>query len=95
MAEDKNAREDVIVTIKAKPRQSLAKRALVDLYNKLTSGGSIVNRVRLRGKDINKASITIDSLHGKKIDEIDVELNANGTVDSTSIMSKLNDLLGI
>lgn len=95
MKEDQNAQDDIIVTVKAKPRKSLGKRALASLFNSITTEGSVVRRIRLRGKDINKASITIDSLHGKKVDEIDVDLLRNGTVDSVSIMAKLKDLLGV
>lgn len=95
MEDDTNAQEDLIITVKAKPRQSLAKRTIENVYNKITTDGTEIGRVRIRGKDANKMSVTIDSLNGKKVDEITVDLLENGVVDSYSLFSKIEELLGV
>jgi hypothetical protein len=82
MDEDINSQNDLIITMKAKPRKSLAKRGIESIYTALTTGGTEVSRIRVRGKDINKMDVTIDSLNGKKMDEVTVKLQENGIVDS-------------
>ena len=44
---------------------------------------------------VNKMSVTIDSLNGKKVDEITVNLLENGVVDTYSILSRLEEILGV
>ena len=53
------------------------------------------SRIRVRGKDINKMDVTIDSLNGKKMDEVTVKLQENGIVDSYSLFVKIEELLGV
>ncbi len=62
---DANSQDDLVMTLKSKPRQSLPKRALKQTFLSLTTEGSQVSRIRLYGKDINKMSVIIDSLKGK------------------------------
>ena len=92
---DANSQESLTICIKAKPRTSLAKRSIEGVFRSITTGGTEVNRIRIRGKDVNKMNITLDSLNGKKVDEISVVLTENGVVDSYSIFSKLEELLGV
>lgn len=40
-------------------------------------------------------SVTIDSLDGKKVDEVTVNLQENGIVDLYSFFSKIEELLGV
>lgn len=95
MDEDINSQDDLVITIKAKPRQSLARRVIEKAFTALTTGGTEISRIRVRGKDINKMSVTIDSLNGKKVDEVTVNLHENGIVDSYSLFSKIEELLGV
>ena len=95
MDEDINSQDDLVITMKAKPRQSLAKRGIEKVFTALTTGGTEISRIRVRGKDINKMSVTIDSLNGKKVDEVTVNLQENGIVDSYSLFSKIEELLGV
>jgi hypothetical protein len=95
MDEDINSQNDLIITMKAKPRKSLAKRGIESIYTALTTGGTEVSRIRVRGKDINKMDVTIDSLNGKKMDEVTVKLQENGIVDSYSLFAKIEELLGV
>lgn len=39
--------------------------------------------------------IILDSLNGKKIEQITVDLLSNGTVDTTAIFKKMDELIGI
>lgn len=95
MDDDINSQEDLIIWTKAKPRKSLTKRTVEKVFTKLTSSGSEISRIRVRGKDINKMNVTIDSLNGKKVDEVIVNLQENGIVDSDSMFSQFEKLLGV
>ena len=76
-------------------RQSLPKRALKQTFLSLTTEGSQVSRIRLYGKDINKMSVIIDSLKGKRVEEVTVDLTPNGVVDSYSIFAKIEEVMGV
>lgn len=95
MDDDVNSQDDLVITVKAKPRQSLAKRGIKKAYTALTTGGTEISRIRVRGKDLNKMNVTIDSLNGKKVDEVTVNLQDNGIVDSYSFFAKIEELLGV
>lgn len=92
---DANSQEDIVMTIKSKPRQSIRQEIVRQAYLRLMTEGYVASRIRIRGKDINKMSVTIDSLNGKKVDEITVNLLENGVVDTYSIFSKLEEILGV
>ena len=92
---DDQTQNDLTITIKAKPRQSLKKRTVRALYERVMTAGAEVKRVRIRGKDAEKMSIVIDSLNGKKVLETTVDLLDSGIVDSTSILKKMEDLLKV
>lgn len=95
MDEDINSQDDLVITMKAKSRKSLARKGIEKVFTALTTGGTEISRIRVRGKDINKMSVTIDSLNGKKVDEVTVNLHENGIVDSYSLFSKIEELLGV
>lgn len=95
MDDDVSSQDDLVITIKAKPRQSLTRRTIEKAFNTITSGGTEMGRIRVRGKDLNKMNVTIDSLNGKKVDEITVNLLENGIVDSYSLFAKIEELLGV
>lgn len=92
---DANSQDDLLVTLKSKPRQGLPKRALRQAFQALTTEGSSISRIRLYGKDINKMNVIIDSLGGKRINEVTVDLTPNGVVDSYSIFAKIEEVLGV
>ena len=94
MDDDINSRNDLTIIVKSKPRKSLAKRIIEDSFTKLTTGGTEVSRIRVRAKDENSMNVIIDSLNGKKVDEINVELQENGIVDSKCLFSKMEDIMG-
>lgn len=92
---DANSQDDLVITLKSKPRQSLPKRAIKQTFLSLTTEGSKVSRIRLYGKDINKMSVMIDSLKGKRVEEVTVDLTPNGIVDSYSIFIKIEEVMGV
>lgn len=92
---DARSQNDLTITMKAKPKESLGKRALKHVFLSLTTEGTKVNRIRLHGKDINKMSVVIDSLKGKRMEEVTVNLTENGTVDSYSLFAKIEEILGV
>lgn len=92
---DCNSQDEIVMMLKSKPRESLPKRAMKKAFNSLATEGTELKRIRLRGKDINKMDVMIDSLEGKKIDEVAVNLTSTGVVDSHSIFAKFEELLGV
>ena len=92
---DASSQDDLVMTLKSKPRQSLPKRAIQGTFRKLSTEGTVVNRIRLYGKDINRMNIMIDSLHQKKVEEVTVDLLPNGVVDTYSIFAKFEEVLGV
>ena len=92
---NEHVQKDVVLSIKAVRNESLPKAALKGLFKKMTTSESQVERVRLRGKDMNKMSVIIDSLDGRKQDEITIPLRDNGEIDTFSFFSKVEEVLGI
>ena len=90
---DASTREEVVMTVKSKPKQSIAKRAAREAYFGLATEGTRVRRIRLRGRDYNNMSVIIDSLNAKKKDEVFVELMPNGIVNTASIFQKMEEAL--
>lgn len=92
---DYDCRDELVLTMKSKSKESLKKRALRGLYNKIGSSEIKVERLRLYGKDTDNMDITLDTLKKKKVNQITVELRPNGTVDSYSIFAKFEELFGV
>ena len=59
----------------------------------MTTEGTEIKRIRLRGKDVNQMSVVIDSLNAKRKDEVYVELDQSGIVISSSIFSKMEEAI--
>lgn len=92
---DASVREDIVMTVKSKPKQSIAKNAAKNVYLGLATEGTRVRRIRLRGKDYNNMSVIIDSLNAKKKDEVFVELMPNGIVNTSSMFQKMEEALEV
>lgn len=88
MDDDASSQDDLIITVKVKPRHSLTKRTIENAFNAITSGGTEMGRICVRGKDLNKMSVTIDSLNGKKVAEVTVNLLESGVADSYSLFAR-------
>ncbi len=81
--------------VKAKRSRSLSKQSIQKAFNKLFSSKSKLNRIRIFAKDDQNMNVVLDSLNAKKRQEIIVDLKDNGIVDSYSIFSKMEDILGV
>lgn len=92
---DASSQDDLVMTLKSKHRQSLPKHAIQSTFRKLSTAGTVVNRIRLYGKDVNRMNVMIDSLHQKKVEEVIVDLLPNGVVDTYSIFAKIEEVLGV
>lgn len=90
---DASVREDVVMTVKSVPKQSLPKKKLKELYMAITTSGTKVRRIRVRAKDINNMSVLLDTLSLKKKDEIVVDLLPNGIVNSSTIFQKMEEAI--
>ena len=92
---DDNSQEDIIMQVKAKRNCSLPKQSVQKVFNKMISSESKLKRIRIYAKDNQNMNMILDSMNAKKKQEIVVELKENGTVDSYSIFSKMEDILGV
>lgn len=95
MSIDPSLQDDLVITARAKRGESLSKRAMREAFLKVSTEGTTTSRIRIYAKDIDKLDVIIDSMGQKKIDEITVELNENGTVNSYSIFSRIEELMGV
>ncbi|MBO7747011.1 hypothetical protein I8J29_22665 [Paenibacillus sp. MWE-103] len=93
--EDFSMKEDIIITSKAKPRESLLKRNFTSLYNSFIGGESRVSRIRLYGHDEDNNYIRLDTSNLKKVDYVTVELETNGTVNTESMFTEMYEILEI
>lgn len=92
---DDNSQEDIIMQVKSKRSQSISKQSIQQAFNKLLASESKLKRIRIYAKDNQNMNIVLDSINAKKKQEIIVDLKENGTVDSYSIFSKMEDILGV
>lgn len=92
---DASAQEELVMVLKSKYKQSLTKRAIQSAYRKITTSGTVINRIRLYGKDQNGMNTVIDSLSQRKAEEVVVDLLPNGTVDTYSLFAKVEEVLGV
>jgi len=95
MSVDPSLQDYLVITAKAKRGESLSKRAMREAFLKVSTEGTTTTRIRIYAKDIDKLDVVIDSMGVKKIDEITVELNENGTVNSHSIFARIEELMGV
>ena len=87
------SRDDIVITVKAKPRDSLVKIAFRNFAENIIAGETVAKRMRLYAKDQNNMNTIIDTNTVKRIEEITVGLKPDGTVNSESIFKKMEELL--
>lgn len=92
---DEDCQDIYEMRIKALKGKSLKKAPFERLFNRLASEATTTKRIRLRGKDIDGMSVMIDSLKQKKIEEVEVDLRRDGTVDSYSLFALIDEILGV
>lgn len=91
--EDTAMKSEIVITAKAKPKESLAKRTIKGLYDSITAEDGKVSRVRIYGSDGEGNAVKLDSLIIKKLEYVIADLDANGTVNTSSIFTGMMDIL--
>ncbi len=87
------SQEEVIITIKAQRKKTLGLKDIKEKFNKIGLQGEKTKRIRVRGRDEDNINVLLDTLNQYKIERINVELNADGTVNSNSFFKKINELI--
>ena len=73
--------------------QSIDRSIIAQAFNKLLADNVRIKRIRIRIKDEEGVSAIVDTLYGKRKNEVTVDLNSNGTVNSTSMFQALKGVL--
>ncbi len=87
------SQDEVIITVKAKRKKSLPSKQIIDRFKKIGLQGERTKRIRVRGSDADNITVLLDTLNQCKIEQIYVELNDDGTVNSNSFFERINELL--
>lgn len=90
---DGTSRDDIVIMVKAKPREGLPRRTFKNFAENIIAGRVNAKRMRMYAKDENNMNTIIDTNRVKRIEEITVNLRKDGTVDSESIFKKMEELL--
>lgn len=87
------SQDEVIITVKAKRKKSLPPKQIIDRFKKIGLQGEKTKRIRVRGRDEDNITVLLDTLNQCKVEQINVELNDDGTVNSNSFFERINELL--
>ena len=85
--------DEVVITIKAQKRKTLISSQIIDRFKKIGVQGEKTKRIRVRGRDSDNITVLLDSLNQGKVEQIYVDLNENGTVNSNSFFEKAIEVL--
>lgn len=85
--------DEVVITIKAQKRKTLIISQIIDRFKKIGLQGEKTKRIRVRGRDSDNITVLLDSLNQGKVEQIYVDLNENGTVNSNSFFEKAIEVL--
>lgn len=88
-----NTQEEVIVTVKAERKKTLAIENIKKIFNKIGTNGQVTKRIRVKGRDSDNINVLLDSLNQNKFEQIYVELDEKGVVDSTSFFEKVSEII--
>lgn len=94
-------RDEICVTIKAKPRESIPRDNTLNKIKKLFNCGDGTdqdekkefNRIRITGKESTKIPIIFDTEMIRKKSHVEAQINENGVVNSIDIFSKMVPLI--
>ncbi len=92
LEEDCFIKDEVILKLKSVPKEGVLKRTCNRLFNNIKSEGSNITRIRIHTAQDDFRG-PIDSDFFRKTETIEVELEKNGTVKSSSIFNKLIKLI--
>lgn len=85
--------DEVVITIKAQKKKTLISSQIIDRFKKIGLQGEKTKRIRVRGRDSDNITVLLDSLNQGKVEQIYVDLNENGTVNSNSFFEKAIEVL--
>ena len=85
--------DEVVITIKAQKKKTLISSQIIDRFKKIGLQGEKTKRIRVRGRDTDNITILLDSLNQGKVEQIYVDLNENGTVNSNSFFEKAIEVI--
>lgn len=85
--------DEVVITIKAQKKKTLISSKIIDRFKKIGLQGEKTKRIRVRGRDSDNITVLLDSLNQGKVEQIYVDLNENGTVNSKSFFEKAIEVL--
>lgn len=81
-------RDEVVITIKAQKNKTLTISKIIDKFEKIGLQGEKTKRIRVRGRDSDNITVLLDSLNQGKVEQIYVDLDENGIVNSNSFFEK-------
>ena len=91
MMSEESIRKEAIISMKSVKKQSIPKKCIQEIYDKLT--GNRIERIKVQAKDIDNNNIILDSLNLNMKKYVYVEKNQRGMIISSLILAELRDLL--
>ena len=86
--------DDIMLTLKAKRKQSISKQLGVAIYNKYSGKNDIISKIRIEGNNEKDERIILDTNFIEKIEYANVSLNLNtGEVQTQEMLSFLKSFL--
>ena len=79
--------------MKAERKKTLGIENIKNFFSKIGTNGQITKRIRVKGQDSDNINVVLDSLNQSKFEQIYVELDEKGLVDSTSFFKKVSEII--
>lgn len=89
---DGSMRDQIVLSMKSNPKESLGKRLLNNLYKNMIAQDAKINRIRVYGRNNENVNILMDSNILRKIDTIDTKIDDDGLVNTDDILEKLRNI---
>ena len=86
-------KEELIISMMPQRGQTINRRLIDRIHQTITRRAGRISRMRVKIKDDEGVIAILDTLNGKRKDEVTVDLNANGTVNSNSIFRALKEVI--
>lgn len=84
-------RDELILNISPVRGKPIEKSLITQALSKLNGNTNAIKRIRIRIKDEDGINTVVDTIHGKRKNEVTVELRENGTVNSDSMFGALEE----
>ena len=86
-------RDELVLVMLPERRHTIDKGIIREALEKLSAERSRISRIRIKIKDEDGTVSLIDTLIGKRKNEVTVSLNPNGVVNSQSMFNQLQEVL--